>query len=121
MGHLPDSSASITRAWLASGTLLALSFVMIATLTLSPQQNSGAVAVIFPPWWSTQQSLLAAASAGASIVRTSSIPAIVIVEPGRHDGLRRLRDAGVWLSLDPQALEACMSISPYPKAEGLRA
>lgn len=93
---------------------------MIATLTLSPQQNSGAVAVIFPPWWSTQQSLLAAASAGASIVRTSSIPAIVIVEPGPHDGLRRLRDAGVWLSLDPQALAACMSVSPYLK-EGLRA
>ncbi|MFZ5732613.1 MAG: hypothetical protein ACOY4O_07750 [Pseudomonadota bacterium] len=94
---------------------------MIATLSLRPQQNSGAVAVVFPLWWSTQQSLLAAASAGASIVRTSSVPAIVIVEPDRHDGLRRLRDAGAWLSLDPQALDACMTVSPLTKTEGLRA
>lgn len=120
MGQLPDSTASIKRAWRASSMLLAASFVAIAALSLKPQRDSSTVAVVFPPWWSTQQSLLAAASAGASIVRTSSIPAIVVVEPGANDGLKRLRDAGAWVSLDPQAVEACLTVSPFPKAEGLR-
>lgn len=117
MGQLTDSSASITRAWLASSALLAVSFAMIAALSLKPQRDSNTVAVVFPPWWSAQQSLLAAASAGASIIRTSSIPAIIVVEPGAHDGLKRLRDAGAWVSLDPQALDACLGITPK---EGLR-
>ncbi|OQW56533.1 MAG: hypothetical protein A4S14_09760 [Proteobacteria bacterium SG_bin9] len=117
MGQSSDTPASITRAWLASSILLAMSFAMIAALTLKPHRDSVAVAVVFPPWWSAQQSLLAAASAGASIVRTSSIPAIIVVEPGTHDGLKRLRDAGAWVSIDPQALDACLGITPK---EGLR-
>lgn len=119
MGQLLDSSASVTRAWLASSILLAVSFVMIAVLSLKPQHDSSTIAVIFPPWWTAQQSLLAAASAGASIVRTGKIPAIVVVEPGARDGLKRLRDAGAWISLDPQALDACMTVTSVPK-EGLR-
>jgi hypothetical protein len=65
------------------------------------------VAVAFPPWWNAQQALLAAASANAAIVRMTAVPALLVVRPDDHDGLTRLREAGVWLTMDPQAIAAC--------------
>jgi len=67
------------------------------------------VAVAFPPWWSTEQAFSAAASADAAIVRMTAIPSLLVVRPDQHDGLARLRNAGAWLTMDPQAIAACLS------------
>jgi hypothetical protein len=32
-----------------------------------------------------------------------------VVRPDLHDGLARLREAGAWLAMDPQAIAACFS------------
>jgi hypothetical protein len=67
------------------------------------------VAVAFPPWWSAQRIFAAAASADAAIVRTTAIPSILVVEPDHDKGLMRLREAGAWLAIDPQAIAACFT------------
>ncbi|HWX84283.1 MAG TPA: hypothetical protein VNZ48_11865 [Xanthobacteraceae bacterium] len=67
------------------------------------------VAVAFPPWWNARQVFLAAASADAAIVRVTAVPAILVVRPDQHDGLKRLREAGAWIAIDPQAIAACFS------------
>ena len=67
------------------------------------------VAVAFPPWWTARQVFLATASADAAIVRITAIPALLVVRPDDHDGLARLRQAGVWLAVDPQAVAACFT------------
>jgi len=36
------------------------------------------------------------------------VPALV-VRPLEHDGMARLRQAGAWLAMDPQAIAACFS------------
>jgi hypothetical protein len=38
----------------------------------------------------------------------TAVPSLLVVRPDRHDGLKRLRDAGVWLVVDPQAITACL-------------
>jgi hypothetical protein len=94
-------------AWLNAAALLIVSWIAIASLAFQARADTEVVAVAFPPWWSTQQVLLAAASADAAIVRTTALSAILVVRPNNHDGLARLRDAGAWLAIDPQAIAAC--------------
>jgi hypothetical protein len=91
----------------ATGLLLA-SFVAIAAMTLQVRPGTEIVAVVFPPWWSSQQALLAAASAHAAIVRTTALPAVLVVRPDDQGGLTRLHQAGAWFSIDPQAIAACL-------------
>ncbi|MGA9089564.1 MAG: hypothetical protein WB420_10710 [Bradyrhizobium sp.] len=104
---------SITRhrwpAWLNAAALLVASFIAIAALSLQVRPGAEVVAVAFPPWWSAQQVLLAAASANAAIVRMTAVPAVLVVRPDDHGGLARLRQAGVWLAMDPQAVAACLT------------
>ena len=102
--------ASRWPAWLNATALLIVSWVAIAALVFQARPDAEIVAVAFPPWWSTQQVLLAAASADAAIVRTTAISAILVVRPNDHDGLARLRAAGAWLAIDPQAIAACFKI-----------
>jgi len=97
-------------AWLNATALLIASWIAIAALALQARPGAEIVAVAFPPWWSAQQVLLAAASADAAIVRTTAISAILVVRPNDHDGLARLRAAGAWLAIDPQAIAACFKI-----------
>ena len=99
--------ASRWPAWLNAAALLVASWVAIAALALQARPGAEIVAVAFPPWWSAQQVLLAAASADAAIVRITAVPAILVVRPNDHDGLVRLRIAGAWLAIDPQAIAAC--------------
>lgn len=96
-------------AWLNAAVLLLVSFTAVATLSLQVKPGVDVVAVAFPPWWSAQRSLSAAARADAAIVRTTAIPSMLIVRPDSPDGLTRLRQAGVWLALDPQAIAACFT------------
>lgn len=96
-------------AWLNAAALLVASFIAIAALSLQVRPGAEVLAVAFPPWWSAQQVLLAAASANAAIVRMTAVPAILVVRPDDRDGLARLRQAGVWLAMDPQAVAACLT------------
>ena len=96
-------------AWLNAGILLVASWFAIAGLTLQIHPGAEVVAVIFPPWWNAQRTFLASASADAAIVRMTAIPSLLVVRPNPHDGLARLREAGAWLAMDPQAISACFS------------
>lgn len=118
MTSTTTSSARAT-AWLKAGALLAAGAVGVAALAGQVRPGAEAVAVIFPPWWDATQAIVATAAAGASIVRTGAIPAIMIVQPADGDGLARLQKAGAWLALDPRAVAACFSNSPTP-SEGPR-
>jgi hypothetical protein len=102
-------STSKWPAWLNATALLVASFVAVAALSLQVRPETEIVAVAFPPWWSTGQTFSAAASADAAIVRMTAIPSLLVVRPDQHDGLARLRNAGVWLAIDPQAIAACLS------------
>jgi hypothetical protein len=108
-------------SWLNASALLVASFLAIAVLSLQARPGAEIVAVAFPPWWSSQEAFLAAAAADAAIVRMTAIPSLLVVRPDQHDGLARLRNAGVWLALDPRAIDGCFSINSlgtgndYPK------
>jgi hypothetical protein len=101
-------SPSRWPAWLNAAALLIASFLSIATLSLRVRPGTDVVAVAFPPWWSAQQVFLAAASADAAIVRSTALTSVLVVRPDQHDGLARLRAAGVWLAVDPQAVAGCI-------------
>ena len=109
-----DGNKTITvprwPAWLNAAALLIVSWVAIAALAFQARPGTEIVAVAFPPWWSAQQVLLAAASADAAIVRPTAVSAILVVRPNDQDGLVRLRNAGAWLAIDPQAIAACFKI-----------
>jgi hypothetical protein len=94
-------------AWLNAVALLIASWIAITALSLQVKAGAEVVAVAFPPWWNDQQVLLAAASAHAAIVRMTALPSVLVVRPDDNDGLRQLRNAGAWLTLDPQAIAAC--------------
>jgi hypothetical protein len=81
----------------------------IAAVSLQVRPDAEIVAVAFPPWWSSQHIFEAAASANAAIVRTTAISAVLVVRPDDHEGLARLRQAGAWLTIDPQAIAACFN------------
>ena len=97
-------------AWLNATILLLFSWISIAALSFQTRPDTEVVAVVFPPWWNTQQSLRAAASANAGLVRTTAIPAILVVRPHEQAGLARLREAGAWFSIDPRAVAACSTL-----------
>jgi hypothetical protein len=105
------TSRAISRwpSWLNATALLLASAIAVAALSLQVRPDTEVVAVAFPPWWSAQQIFEAAASANAAIVRTTAIPAVLVVRPDDHEGMTRLRKAGAWLTIDPQAIAACFN------------
>jgi hypothetical protein len=107
----PGKNLPTTRwpAWLNAAMLLIASWIAIAALSLQVRPGAEVVAVVFPPWWSPQQVFAAAASANAAIIRMTAIPSLLVVRPNDHDGLTRLRGAGAWLTMDPQAIAACLT------------
>jgi hypothetical protein len=95
--------------WLNAAGLLFASWIVIAALSLQARPGAEIVAVAFPPWWDTQHAITATASAGAAVVRMTAVPFLLVVRPDGPEGLARLREAGVWLAVDPQAIAACIS------------
>jgi hypothetical protein len=83
--------------------------IAIAALPLQIRTGTEVVAVAFSPWWSTQQAALAAASANAAVIGMTAMPAVLVVRPDDRDGLTRLREAGVWLAMDLQAIATCFT------------
>jgi hypothetical protein len=104
-----SSRSSFRRPWFNATALLLSSFIAIAALSLQVRPGTEIVAIAFPPWWTTQETFAAAAAAGAEIIRTTAIPSLLVVKPDGQDGLNRLRNAGAWLAIDPQAIAACFS------------
>jgi hypothetical protein len=104
-----DIVTSCWPAWLNATALLLASFVVIGALSLQARPGLEVVAVAFPPWWSAQQVFEATASADAAVVRTTALTAILVVKPDAHQGLSRLREAGAWLAIDPQAIAGCFN------------
>ncbi len=98
-------------AWLNATVLLLASVGAVAALSLQVRPGAEVVAVAFPPWWTSQQIFEAAASADAAIVRTTAVAAILVVRPGKQQGLTRLHQAGAWLTIDPQAVAGCFTIA----------
>ena len=109
MERVQDITASRWPVWVNATGLLIASFVGVAALSLQVRPGAEIVAVAFPPWWGAQQVFIAAASAHAAIVRITAIPSILVVQPDRDNGLQRLQEAGAWLTLDPQAIAACLT------------
>lgn len=107
-------------AWLTAAALLIASWIAIAALSLQVRPGAEVVAVAFPPWWTAQQALLATASANAAIVRLTIVPALLVVRPDDKDGLTRLRKAGAWLTIDPQAIAACIRSDDVGIADDVR-
>ena len=96
-------------AWLNAVLLLIASFIGIATLSFQARPDAEVVAVAFPIWWDSQQAFSAAASANAAVVRVTAVPSLLVVRPDRDAGLSRLRQAGAWFTIDPQAIAACFT------------
>jgi hypothetical protein len=109
MGRIQNTTTSSWPAWLGATALLLASVGAVAALSLQVRPGAEVVAVAFPPWWSSRQIFEAAASAHAAIVRTTAVTAILVVRPDHHEGLARLRQAGVWLTIDPQAIAGCFN------------
>ena len=109
MGHERGSAERRSPAWLSATALLLSSWIALAALFFQIRTDAELVAVAFPLWWNAQQAFQAAASANATIIRTTAIPAVLVVRPGNPGGLDRLREAGVWLAMDPQAVAACLT------------
>ncbi|MGA7993497.1 MAG: hypothetical protein WCA28_01160 [Bradyrhizobium sp.] len=105
----PPITTSRWPVWFNATGLLVASFVAVATLSLQVRPGTEIVAVAFPPWWSAERIFTATASADAAIVRITAIPSLLVVQPDGHDGLARLREAGAWLAIDPQAVAACLT------------
>jgi hypothetical protein len=108
MDFARDSITHRWRTWLNAAGLLLASVIAVAAFAFHVRAGAEIVAVAFPPWWSSQQVFAAVASADAAVVRTTGIPTLLVVRPDNYDGLERLRNAGVWLALDPQAVAACL-------------
>jgi hypothetical protein len=110
MGRESSNSTCQWPAWLNAALLLLSSWIFIAALSFQIRADSEVVAVVFPPWWSAQQALEAAASANAAFVRTTAIPAILVVRPDDRAGVSRLHEAGAWFAIDPRAVAACLTL-----------
>jgi hypothetical protein len=108
MDFARDSITHRWPTWLNAAGLLLASVIAVAAFAFHVRAGAEIVAVAFPPWWSSQQVFAAVASADAAVVRTTGIPTLLVVRPDNYDGLERLRNAGVWLALDPQAVAACL-------------
>lgn len=109
MGRAQNITTSCWPAWLNAAALLLASVGAVAALSLQVRPGVEVVAVAFPPWWSSQQIFEATASADAAIVRTTAVAALLVVRPNDHEGLTRLRQAGAWLTINPQVVAGCFN------------
>ncbi|WP_366517858.1 hypothetical protein [Tardiphaga sp.] len=108
--YIMHNGTSSRLIWAPAVGLLLISWLAIAGLSLQTRPDAEVIAVLFPPWWNSQQIFGAAAAASATVVRLTGVSTLLIVRPDDHDGLARLRRAGVLLAFDPQAIAACLNI-----------
>lgn len=89
------------------GSVLAIVATLAATVASSATpRDPSRVAAVFPPWWSASQ--IAAAGASAGQIAGGGGPPFILILRGEPDALGpRLRAAGAWLLLDPDAAGRC--------------
>lgn len=93
---------------------LSLLAVCTPLLALAEPVDGPQVAVIFPLGWEPADIMRAAAEADADVVRFGAMDNIGILEVSGENGLSRLRAAGAWFTLHPQALGGCLLGAPLP-------
>ena len=91
---------------------LSLLTVCTPLLALAEPVEGPEVAVIFPLGWEPADIVRAAAEADAGVVRFGAMDNIGILEVRGENGLARLRAAGAWFTLHPQALGGCLLGGP---------
>ena len=104
------------RAGSTVGLVLACGVAIVATLGATvaagaAPRDPSRVAAVFPPWWTASQAASAAASAG-QIAGAGGAPFILILRGEPASLSPRLRAAGAWLLLDPDAAGQCTPLSP---------
>jgi hypothetical protein len=85
------------------------STIAVARIGLEPSDPSRGVGVVFAPWTDERTVLTRAAAAGGRLVRFDGPSFIVVVEPESADYVRRVKEAGALLVVDPKILAACLS------------
>jgi hypothetical protein len=93
----------------AIGAFALISTIAVARIGLEPSDPSRGVGVVFAPWTDEATALSRAVSAGGRLVRFDGPSFIVVVEPESADYVRRIKDAGALLVVDPKVLAACLS------------
>jgi hypothetical protein len=109
MSHEQKPTSTNWMSWVSAAGLLLVSWIVLASFSLQVRPGTEVVAVAFPVWWSAQESFAAAALADAAIVRTTALSTVLVVRPDGNRGLVKLRQAGAWLTVDPQAIAACFT------------
>ena len=97
---------------MAVAAFVLISTYAVARVGLEPRDTSRPVGVIFAPWTDEGTSLHRAAAAGGRIVRLGGPSFVLVVEPEGPDFIRRIKDAGALLLVDPRILAACFSLTP---------
>ncbi len=96
------------RSWVCPMLLLLASLGGVGWLNLRP--HSGApVAALFPPWWDSARAEASVVAAGGTLLRLGAWSAVVVTASDDPEFAVRLRAAGAWLVLDPQALGGCLT------------
>jgi hypothetical protein len=111
MRRKSEAKSSTLSAWLPATALLASSWLAVAGIALRPADDADIAAVAFPPWWTAGRAMAAAAEAEAAIVRSTAVPSLLVVRVGDANGMARLRRAGAWFSIDPQAVGGCFTFN----------
>jgi hypothetical protein len=107
----PSKAESTRGATSTAGLVLAVVTTILTTLfatvaASTAPRDPARIAAVFPPWWTPDQTASAAASAG-QIAGAGAVPFILILR-GKPDALGpRLRTAGAWMLLDPDAAGVC--------------
>jgi hypothetical protein len=110
--HLTSEESVPVRRYAIDLALLAVlsfaAFVAAAVMALAPRDPASGVAVVFAPWTAADVALSRSVEARARFVRFGGASFIAVVIPDDADYETRVRNAGAWLVLDPQALAACL-------------
>ena len=103
-------AASTMGLVMACGLAILVTLVATVAAGAAPRDPSR-VAAVFPPWWSSREAVSAAGSAG-QIAGAGGAPFILILRGEPASLSPRLRAAGAWLLLDPDAAGQC---NPFPE------
>lgn len=87
--------------------VIGLATICTPMLALTEPVEGPDAAFVFPPGWDSADVMRAAAQAEVGVVRFGALENIGIFEIAGEGDIRRLREAGAWLVLPPQALGGC--------------
>ena len=100
----------------AIGVFALVSTIAVARIGLEPGDPLRGVAVVFAPWTDAATVLTRAVSAGGRIVRFDGPSFIVVIKPDNADYVRRVKEAGALLIVDPKILDACLAYASTAQA-----